>query len=131
VCTASVVAKPPILVVMSNEPTVLTAANSTLGSACASTTETNKLVCDSGSGTGLLVAGSRVSLSQAGLTAAGRYRWSCSSSAAGIVRIGDQNDPAASTAAVTLPDEGSTLTCALTYTANGPPLGRLMRRLLM
>ena len=131
VCTASVVAKPPILVVTSNMATVLTAVGQTAGISCTSTAETNKLVCDSGSGTGQLPAETRVTLSQAGLTATGYYRWSCSSSAAAIGRSGDEDKPATSKATVTLPADGKTLTCSLTYTVNAPTLGRLMRRLLM
>jgi hypothetical protein len=130
VCTATVVGKPPILTVTSNVATILTAVSQE-GAKCTSSTATNKLVCDAGDGTGQLPAKVRVNLSQEGLKDAGYYRWACSSSAAEIVRVGEQTSPTGSTATITLPEDGKSLTCSLTYTVDEPKFGRLLRRMLL
>jgi hypothetical protein len=130
VCTATVVGKPPILTVTSNVATVLTAASEN-GAKCTSSTATNKLVCDAGDGTGQLPAKARVVLTQTGYEEKGYYRWACSSSAAGIGRLGDEDKPLESTATITLPEDGKSLTCSLTYTVDKPVLGRLLRRMLL
>jgi len=128
VCTLSVVDKPPILTVTSNLATALTAMQES-GLKCTSVA-TNKLVCDSGKGDGQLEAGKLVSLTQEGLTEDGYYRWACASSAAKIVRFGGMQERTNS-ATVTLPADGGSLTCSLTYSTTPPRLGRLLRRMMM
>jgi hypothetical protein len=130
-CTVTVLGKPPILVLQGNVATTFKVeVEGGGGAVCTSgTTAANTLSCDEGEGANQLPAEARVVLSQAGLTTAGYYRWSCSSSGADIAR--GVTTGADATATITLPKAGKSLTCALVYSQEAPAHGRVRRLLMM
>jgi hypothetical protein len=128
----------PIIALTSSVPTTLNveyfneAVSTTVpAQTCASPSLGKALSC---LGTGELIGGRRVRLSQSGLTSSGYYRWMCSSSAADIQRavggdskvIGDYT----ASATVLLPTDGSTLSCNLMIWSNKPGFIR-DRRMMM